>query len=218
MKLEVCVKKQLKEFVISCEFSVTEGTLGIMGPSGSGKSMLLKCIAGIERPDEGQIVLDGCVLFDSAKNICLPPQRRNVGYLFQNYALFPNMTVRQNILCGLQAGKLSKKHCEEKAAEMMKRFRLDNLENRYPGQLSGGQKQRVALARLLATEPGLILLDEPFSALDEELKEELLQELKELRSSYGGLSILVSHDSREIEKLSSRLCRIRKGELKNEEP
>ena len=138
--------------------------------------MTLKCIAGIEKPDRGTITLDGRVLFDSEKHINLTPQQRRVGYLFQQYALFPNMTAAQNILCGIHTGSRAEK--KEKLAALLRTFRLEGLEKKLPAQLSGGQQQRVALARILASEPQAILLDEPFSALDSYLKWEL--ELGEL--------------------------------------
>ena len=133
-----------------------------MGPSGSGKSMTLKCIAGIEQPDSGEIILNKNPLFDSSKKIDFPPQKRKIGYLFQGYALFPNMTVEENIQCGLKAKKLAKPDRERRTVEMMEKFRIKELAKRYPRQLSGGQKQRTALARLMVYEPDVILLDEPF--------------------------------------------------------
>ena len=138
--------------------------------------MTLKCIAGIEKPDKGKIVLDGVTLFDSEQHINLPPQKRRVGYLFQQYALFPSMTAEQNILCALTCS--SREDRKEKFAALLRTFRLEGLEKKLPAQLSGGQQQRVALARILASEPQAILLDEPFSALDSYLKWEL--ELGEL--------------------------------------
>ena len=139
--------------------------------------MTLKCIAGIEKPDRGTITLDGRVLFDSEKHINLTPQQRRVGYPFQQYALFPNMTAAQNILCGIRTGSRAVK--KEKLAALLRTFRLEGLEKKLPAQLSGGQQQRVALARILASEPQAILLDEPFSALDSYLKWELELELGE---------------------------------------
>lgn len=172
MKLEVRIEKTVGTFHLQAEFVVGDGILGIMGMSGSGKSMTLKCIAGIETRDSGRIVLNGRVLFDSEKRINLPPQKRRVGYLFQEYALFPHMTVRQNILAGM--GKKSAAQAED----YLHRFGLDGLENQYPDQLSGGQKQRTALARMLAAEPQAILLDEPFSASDSHLRGMLIQEMR----------------------------------------
>ena len=138
--------------------------MALLGASGCGKSVTLKCIAGIMTPDRGHIILDGETLFDSEKHINLSPQKRRVGYLFQQYALFPNMTVLQNIQCGIRPGSRAERR--RRAEEQLRRFRLEGLEKKYPAQLSGGQQQRTALARILASEPRAILLDEPFSALD----------------------------------------------------
>ena len=176
MGLYVNIAKRLNQFDLHVEFNLEAGVAGLMGASGSGKSMTLKCIAGVELPDRGKIVLDGKVLFDSEAKINLPPQKRNVGYLFQSYALFPNMNVVENIFCGLQAKGLNDAEASARAQVLIEKFKLQGLEKSYPRQLSGGQKQRVALARLLAADPEVILLDEPFSALDEDLKEDLQQE------------------------------------------
>lgn len=176
-------------------FETDKRRTGILGASGCGKSMTLKSIAGIVTPDEGQIVLNGRVLFDSRRRINVPPQRRNVGYLFQNYALFPNMTVSQNIAVGLGKNKAREK---DRIQEMIRMFDLEGLENRLPGQLSGGQQQRVALARILAYRPEVILLDEPFSALDAYLKDRLQEELFAILENYDGLILMVSHSRDEI--------------------
>ena len=154
--------------------------------------MTLKCIAGIEKPDRGTITLDGRVLFDSEKHINLTPQQRRVGYPFQQYALFPNMTAAQNILCGIRTGSHTEK--KETLAALLRTFRLEGLEKKLPAQLSGGQQQRVALARILASEPQAILLDEPFSALDSYLKWELELELGELLGAFDGPILWVSHE------------------------
>ena len=152
--------------------------------------MTLKCIAGIEKPDRGTTTLDGRVLFDSEKHINLTPQQRRVGYPFQQYALFPNMTAAQNILCVIRTGSRTEK--KETLAALLRTFRLEGLEKKLPAQLSGGQQQRVALARILASEPQAILLDEPFSALDSYLKWEL--ELGELLGAFDGPILWVSHE------------------------
>lgn len=217
MKLEVDIYKKLKEFNLQVAFQWESGCLGLMGSSGSGKSMTLKCIAGIETPDQGRIVLNNQVLFDSEKKINLPPQKRKIGYLFQNYALFPNMNVIANIQSGLSAQKIKNPALTEKTNEMLQAFHLQGLEKRYPRQLSGGQKQRVALARLMACKPELILLDEAFSALDVELKAQLQKELKEMLIRYEKPSILVSHDPNETAYLCQKIFKIDKGELKNDE-
>lgn len=208
--LEVQIYKKLAEFDLDASFQVDDNILGLMGASGSGKSMTLKCIAGIETPDQGRIVLNGRVLFDSEKKINVPIQKRNVGYMFQSYALFPNMNVYENISVGLRARKV--KDVDIVVQKVMQQFRVFELASRYPKQLSGGQRQRVALARLMAYEPDVLLLDEPFSALDEDLKEDLLQELKsELQISKP--VIFVSHDKEEVNELCDLKYKIKQGEI-----
>lgn len=208
--LEVQIYKKLAEFDLDISFQVDDNILGLMGASGSGKSMTLKCIAGIEMPDQGRIVLNGRVLFDSEKKINVPIQKRNVGYMFQSYALFPNMNVYENISVGLRARKV--KDVDIVVQKVMQQFRIFELASRYPKQLSGGQRQRVALARLIAYEPDVLLLDEPFSALDEDLKKDLLQELKsELQISKP--VIFVSHDKEEVNYLCDLKYKIKQGEI-----
>ena len=208
--LEVQIYKKLAEFDLDVSFQVDDNILGFMGASGSGKSMTLKCIAGIETPDQGRIVLNGRVLFDSEKKINVPIQKRNVGYMFQSYALFPNMNVYENISVGLRARKV--KDVDIVVQKVMQQFRIFELASRYPKQLSGGQRQRVALARLIAYEPDLLLLDEPFSALDEDLKEDLLWELKsELQISKP--VIFVSHNKEEVNELCDLKYKIKQGEI-----
>lgn len=209
MSLEVNIQKKYRGFTLDVSFAHAEGTLGILGPSGSGKTMTLQSIAGIVKPDAGRIVLNGRVLFDSAKEIDEKPQKRKVGYLFQNYALFPNMTVQQNIMCSLK--KESKDIAKEKTQGLINRFRLNGMEKRYPSQLSGGQQQRVALARILAYEPELLLLDEPFSALDSHLKERLQLELLELLREFSGQALMVTHSRDEAYKLSRKIMIMEKG-------
>ena len=208
--LEVQIYKKLAEFDLDVSFQVNDNILGLMGASGSGKSMTLKCIAGIETPDQGRIVLNGRVLFDSEKKINVPIQKRNVGYMFQSYALFPNMNVYENISVGLRARKV--KDVDIVVQKVMKQFQISELASRYSKQLSGGQRQRVALARLMAYEPDVLLLDEPFSALDEDLKEDLLRELKsELQISKP--VIFVSHNKEEVNELCDFKYKIKQGEI-----
>lgn len=210
MSLSVDITKKFKDFSLNVTLETAGNRLGLLGASGCGKSMTLKCIAGIEKPDKGRIVLNDKVLFDSDKKINLIPQKRKVGYLFQNYALFPNMTVAQNIGIGM---KDKWKIKQPKVMEMLELFHLSGLENRYPAQLSGGQQQRVALARIFAYEPDVLMLDEPFSALDAFLKESLLEELLETLKMYKGDIIIVSHNRDEIYSLCDRLAIIDSGEL-----
>lgn len=209
--LVVQIYKKLAEFDLDVSFQVEDNILGLMGASGSGKSMILKCIAGIETPDRGRIVLNNRVLFDSEKKINVPIQKRNVGYMFQSYALFPNMNVYENISVGLKARKI--KDEDIVVRKVMRQFQISELVSRYPKQLSGGQRQRVALARLMAYEPDVLLLDEPFSALDEDLKEDLLQELKsELQISKP--VIFVSHNKEEVNYLCDLKYKIKQGEIR----
>ena len=156
MSLSVDIKKKFPNFTLDMHFSLSGRRVGILGASGCGKSMTLRSIAGIFQPDEGRIVLGDRVLYDSARRVDLKPQVRNIGYLFQNYALFPNMTVRENIMAGLSGSKNAKM---ARANEMIAKFGLSSLEDRLPGQLSGGQQQRCALARIMAYRPDVILLD-----------------------------------------------------------
>lgn len=199
MNLEVEILKHFKNFTLNMALATDSRALGILGASGSGKSMTLRCIAGIERPDEGRIVLNNRVLFDSKEKINLPPQQRKVGYLFQSYALFPHMTVEENILCGM--GKTGK----QGIAEYMQLLHLEGLEKQYPKQLSGGQAQRVALARILASQPNILLLDEPFSALDAHLKEEIQMDLMELLQHYEGQMAMVTHNRDEAYKMCDEI-------------
>ena len=209
--LKVNIQKKLKEFDLDVEFELKKGCLGILGPSGCGKSMTLKSVAGIVDPDAGLVSLtaDGeTIYFDSTKKINLKPQKRNVGYLFQNYALFPNMTVEENVAIGV-----SKCSGGKTVSEIIKRFRLEGLEKRYPRQLSGGQQQRVALARILAYSPDVILLDEPFSAMDTFLKEQLRIELLNSLEDFDGLSILVTHDRDEAFQFCDELIILDEGKI-----
>lgn len=208
MSLKVEIKKKFKGFLLDVSFETNNDYLGFLGASGSGKSMTLKCIAGVETPDEGSIVLNDRVLFDSYKKINLKPQERNIGFLFQNYALFPNMTVEENIAAGL---KLSKKEKKNIVDDMLKSFHLNGLENKYPNQLSGGQQQRVALARSIAYKPDILLLDEPFSALDHHLKGQVQAEMLELLKIYSGEVLIVTHSIDEAYKFCKNLVIIDEG-------
>ncbi len=212
MSLSVDIEKTYGTFHLKAAFTVTDGVTGILGASGSGKSLTLKCIAGIERPDRGRIVLDGVTLFDSEAHIDLPPQKRRVGYLFQSYALFPNMTVKQNVLCGLHAvkDKAEKAHIYGETVRMLG---LERLEAHMPHQLSGGEQQRVALARILVNRPKLLLLDEPFSALDPSLRVRLCVEMREILKGYGGPSVLVTHDRDEAYMLCSEIATADAGRI-----
>lgn len=208
MKLRVDIEKKIGSFHLQSQFEAEEEAMAILGASGCGKSMTLKCIAGIEKPDRGVITLDGRVLFDSVAKINLPPQKRCTGYLFQNHMLFPNMMVEQNIACGIPRARRNRK---ELVAEKVSAFYLKGLEKHYPSQLSGGQQQRVALARILASEPDLLMLDEPFSALDSFLKWQLEQEILRVRDCFKGPILFVSHSRDEVYRLCERVVVMDKG-------
>lgn len=213
MKLEVKIFKKLAEYDLDVCFESHEDRLGLMGPSGSGKSMVLKCIAGIITPDAGRIVLDDEVLFDSNLKINISPQKRKIGYMFQNYALFDHMNVYQNIAAPLKAHHEDKQVIKEKVQQIMEDFQIDDLQKRYPRQLSGGQKQRVALARLLVYDTKIVLLDEPFSALDETLKEQLLNETKKKLVEYQKKCLFVTHSPKEMEMMCGNKLKIKRGRL-----
>lgn len=210
MAITVHIRKQLKDFELKVDFELESGCMGLLGASGCGKSMTLKCIAGIETPDSGRITLNGRVLFDSGRKINVSPQKRKVGYLFQQYALFPHMTVRQNVEAGLSgAGKKfsSRQEKNEYITGLLEQFHIPELADALPGRLSGGQQQRVALARIIASDPDILLLDEPFSALDSYLREQLLQEMKGmLGSTYQKDVLMVSHSRDEIYQMCPRMA------------
>ncbi len=209
MSLIVDIEKHLSSFDLKVQFESSKGVLALLGASGSGKSMTLKCIAGIERPDRGRIILDGRVLFDSEKKINLSPQKRRVGYLFQQYALFPNMTVKQNIRTGLR----SKDGADEKLANIIRTMGLEECEKLRPDKLSGGQQQRVALARIMVNEPEVLLLDEPFSALDTYLRCRLERDLTEIIKKLDCPAILVSHDRNEVFRMSDNVAVMSCGKI-----
>lgn len=209
--LQFSAKKRLVGFSLGASFDVQGGSLGLLGASGSGKSVSLRCIAGIETPDEGRIVLNGRVLFDHAEGIDLPPADRRIGILFQDYALFPNMTVAENVAFGLYA--ISRAEQEVRVTDALRLVRLDQLRERYPGELSGGQKQRVALARALATHPDALLLDEPFSALDPHLRRQLESQLREALRAYEGVVVFVTHDMEEAFRFCQELVVLDHGSV-----
>ncbi|MGV8980168.1 sulfate/molybdate ABC transporter ATP-binding protein [Clostridium sp.] len=212
MGLEVDITKKLPGFELRVKFKADNGILGFLGASGSGKSMTLSCIAGIVTPDKGIIVLNGRVLFDSENKINIPIRDRKVGFLFQNYALFPNMTVEQNIGFGLPKNS-SKVEKADKIRKKILDLQLSGMEKRFPYQLSGGQRQRVALARALVVDPEILLLDEPFSALDEHLKNSMLVQLMEDLMEFNGTSIFVTHNMEEAYQLCNNIIIIEEGSI-----
>ena len=212
MSIFVDIEKTLGAFHLKTQFEAGNKTLALLGASGSGKSMTLKCIAGIEEPDRGRIVVDDVVLFDSEKHINLPPQQRRTGLMFQNYALFPNMTVLQNIRAGASREPDRKKR-EAMVTAIMDSFGLTLLASHLPSQLSGGQQQRTALARILVSNPNVLLLDEPFSALDNHLRFRLEREVREIIRNFGKTVVLVSHDRDEVYRLSDSVAVLDNGKI-----
>lgn len=208
MKLEVQIRKKLDNILLNVSFCAQEEVFALLGASGVGKSMTLKCIAGIETPDDGRIVLDNQVLYDSSKKINIPPQKRKIGYLFQEYALFPHMTVEQNINIVVNNSN--------KTQELLKKFSIDDIRHKYPEEISGGQRQRVAIARMMAANPKVLLLDEPFSALDAYIKDEVIRSTEEILKDNGVITILVSHHFDEVCRLAKTVACINQGNL--EEP
>jgi len=201
--------KPLSSFALDVGFDISPEVLGILGASGSGKSMTLRCIAGLETPSSGKIVVNGKVIFDSAQGINVPSKDRSIGFLFQNYALFPHLTVGQNIAFGLQ--HLSESEQKLRVKEQLISMQMSGLENRYPQELSGGQQQRVALARAIAPSPDLLLLDEPFSALDTHLRSQLERELMQTLVNYGGITLFVSHNLEEVYRVCKNLLVLAEG-------
>lgn len=205
------IEKKLSVFTLRIHLE-TDGRTAFIGPSGCGKSVTLKCIAGIMKPDKGRIIHDGRTLFDSEKHIDIPPQKRRIGYLFQNYALFPDMTVKENILTGLRWEKDRKRKLSilDNTAALL---HIDNLMDSKPYELSGGEAQRTALARMIVNKPDLMLFDEPFSALDVFLKEEIKAEFKSLMDKLEKDYILVTHSMDEAYSLSENIFIINKGKI-----
>ena len=190
----------------------------LLGPSGCGKTTILRMIAGLETPTEGRITIGGKVVFDSERSINLPPDKRNVGFLFQNYALWPHMTVYQNIAFGLENMKWERKKINDRVRELLTMLRIEHYESRYPNELSGGQQQRVAIARTLAPGPKVLFLDEPLSNLDAKLRMEMRAELKRLHRDTNSTFVYVTHDQQEAMTLSTMVCIIDKGRLQQYAP
>lgn len=218
MSLAVDIRKRLATFELEVSFETSDAgeILALLGPSGCGKTVTLRCIAGVMAPDEGRIALNGRVLFDSRAGVNLPPRRRRVGYLFQQYALFPTMTVAQNIAAGTVG--VPRRDRMARVAELVHRFGLDGLERLRPAELSGGEQQRAALARMLAGRPELIMLDEPFSALDEHLRWRLETELADTLHGFAGGALFVSHDFDEARRLCDSVCVMAQGSSEPKRP
>jgi len=209
--LKIEAKKELPGFSLDVRLTAESGILAILGPSGSGKTMTLQSVAGLMKPDEGYVEVNGRVLFDSENKINLPVQKRKVGFVFQHYALFPHLNVWDNIAYGLK--EKPKDEIREKIKQLLENMNINGLEGRYPRQLSAGQQQRVAIARALAPEPDVLLLDEPFSALDPILKERLERELMDLQNVFGGSILFVTHDLNEGYKLGSNVAVYHSGAI-----
>jgi molybdate transport system permease protein len=216
MSLEVAIEKNVPGFRLAVEFTADGAPLGLLGPSGSGKTMTLRAIAGLETPDRGRIALHGRVLFDSEKRINLPARERRIGLLFQNYALFPHLSVAENIAFGLRG--LSEAEKNRRVAQQLAAAHLDGLPDRYPATLSGGEQQRVALGRALAIEPAALLLDEPFSALDTHLRSALERQLRETLASYRGATLFVSHNLEEAYRVCEKLVILANGSVAAQGP
>ncbi|TWG86269.1 molybdate transport system ATP-binding protein [Cupriavidus gilardii J11] len=219
MALQVDIAKHLeagdRAFSLDVSFSSSSRRIALYGPSGAGKTLTLRAIAGLLRPDRGRIALGERALFDAAQRIDLPPQRRNVAFLFQDYALFPHLTVAQNVAFGLARGwrnpRRGATHCE--AERWIDAFGLREIRAHYPAEISGGQRQRVALARALATRPDIVLLDEPLSALDPTLRQRMRAELRALQASLDVPMLLISHDVEDVEALADDVFEIRGGRV-----
>ena len=209
MAMEVKIHKKLGEYELDVHWKSTKKRIGILGASGSGKSLTLKSIAGIEHPDQGHIQIGDHVLYDSDSRICLKPQKRNVGYMFQNYALFPTMTVEQNVGAGLAGNKKKK---QEQVQKMIRHFRLEGLEKRLPRELSGGQQQRVALASVLVLEPDILVIDEPTSQLDPQETERVFEIIKTMKQM-GKTIILVEHKMELVAEYCDEVVVLHQGKV-----
>ncbi|AIY42344.1 Molybdenum transport ATP-binding protein ModC [Collimonas arenae] len=219
MAIEINIRKHMQAddrgFNLDIALRTESNRVVLYGPSGAGKSLTLRAIAGLLTPDEGVIRLKQNILFDSTAKICLPPQRRKVAYLFQDYALFPHLTVAQNVAFGLRSGSTNMRRPQEHPAvqKWLTSFELSATANSYPHQLSGGQRQRVALARALVLEPDILLLDEPFSALDLSLREKMRYELSELQHRLNVPMMVITHDPADLALLGDEIFEIRDGSI-----
>jgi molybdate transport system permease protein len=211
MPLEVDITKKFAGFELRVSFATDDSPISVLGPSGAGKTMLLRCIAGLDRPDSGRIVLNNRILFDAKKQTNLPSRERRVGLLFQQYALFPHRTVEENIAFPLEG--FSESDRSKRVASLIERTQISGLERRYPRQLSGGEQQRAALARALALDPEALLLDEPLSALDTHLRSKIEHLLEETFAGYPRPSLLVTHNVEEAYRLGTRLLVLSHGQI-----
>ena len=215
MSLVLDIKKAYPDFSLDVRLEAAGERVALLGASGCGKSCTLRCIAGVETPDEGRIAVNGVTFFDSARGINLSPQQRKCALLFQNYQLFPNLSVADNVLAGVE-GRLSREGRDELARRYLSIFGMAGYADRYPARLSGGQQQRVALARMLAARPAIYMFDEPFSALDSFLKSALEQNLLDLFSVIDSTVLYVSHDIDEACRLCERICVLHNGHVEED--
>lgn len=208
MSLEVNISKTVGDIKLSKEFNLEEEIMIFYGPSGSGKTTILNCISGLNTPDKGDIKLNGRTIYSSNKKIDIPPFKRKIGYIFQDYALFPHLNVYENILYSKKDDIMD----EKKIDKIMDKCHIRDLQDRYPSKLSGGEKQRVALARALMIEPELLLLDEPLSSIDSELKRKLMSEIKIIQREWKIPFIYVTHSKSEFEFLGDRFISFNQNE------
>ncbi|MEN5345819.1 ATP-binding cassette domain-containing protein [Achromobacter mucicolens] len=219
MSIDLSVRKHMvsgdRQFELDVQFKSAAKRIALFGPSGAGKSLTLRAVAGLLRPDAGRIEVNGRVLFDSQTSICLPARTRRVAYLFQDYALFPHLTVAQNIAFGLRRGWLNppRREVTREARRWVDAFELGAIVGSYPHEISGGQKQRVALARALMLQPDILLLDEPFSALDSQLRGKMRQELDALQRQLDVPMLLITHDPADVEALADEVFEVREGRV-----
>lgn len=217
MFLDLDISKTMRsgksDFLLNVSYTASSDRLVILGPSGSGKSLLLQMIAGLLKPDSGHLILAGRTLFDDKKNINLTPQQRQVAYFFQNYALFPHLSVRQNIAFSLRHGLLNPRPnvINKTVDHWLETFGLEPVQHQRPHELSGGQRQRTALARALVTEPRALLLDEPFSALDSDLRIHMRKELRELQERLAVPLILITHDVEDVKMFAEQTLCLKDG-------
>jgi len=217
MKIRVDIRKTLRshdrEFRLDVSFTAEHDRSVVFGPSGSGKSLTLQCIAGLLKPDEGRIEIGERVLFDSAAGINLRPQERNVGFMFQDYALFPHLTVEQNVAFGLNREVGERNHSVGRVKEFLALFELEPLARSHPRSLSGGQRQRVALARALIRHPDLLLMDEPLSALDPLLRSRVRRELSDMQTRFRVPMVVITHDPADVEALAQNVIVFEHGRV-----
>lgn len=208
--VDIKIYKKMDYFTIDIDISFEGGILVIQGESGAGKTTLLDCIAGLKNPDRGSISIEDRFLYSSEKNINLPVKDRNIGYLFQSYALFPHMSVMDNVLYGLKSRKIKDFSYAEKVLDS---FGIHHIKDKLPSNISGGEKQRTALARAIATRPALLLLDEPFSALDRDTKASVYEEFVNFKENSHMDTILITHDEKEAKLLGDRIIHLKDGKV-----